>query len=41
MRNATDLGSLITAKVLVGSVMKKILIPALFINFDPSYKNQF
>lgn len=35
------MGSLITAKVLVGSVMKRIVIPALFINFDPNYKIQF
>ena len=41
LRNSTDLGSLITAKVLVGSVMKKIIIPALFIDFDQNYKMQF
>ncbi len=41
LRNSTDLGSLITAKILVGSVMKKIVVPALFIDFDPNYKLQF
>lgn len=41
LRNASDFGSLITAKVLVGSVMKKIVIPALFIDFDSNYRLQF
>lgn len=41
LKNATDMGSLITAKVTVGPVTKKIILPTLFINFDPSYKHQF
>lgn len=37
-KNSRDLGSLITAKVLVGDKMKKIVVPALFIDFNPDYK---
>jgi hypothetical protein len=41
LKNTTDLGSLITAKILVGDKMRKIIVPTLFIDFDPDYKYQF
>lgn len=41
MKNASDLGSLITAKVLVGDKMKTIVVPAMFIEFDNDFKYQF
>jgi len=40
LKNATDLGSLIIAKILVGDKMKKVILPTLFIDFDPDYKYQ-
>jgi len=41
LKNPSDLGSLINAKILVGDKMKKIVVPALFIDFDNDYKYQF
>lgn len=41
MKKASDLGSLIIAKVSVGDKMKKVVVPAMFIEFDNDFKYQF